>query len=30
VWTQEDRSLTAAVQDRLGPVAGAWLRAEPR
>jgi GAF domain-containing protein len=29
-WTEADRSLTAAVQERLGPVAGAWLRAEPR
>jgi GAF domain-containing protein len=29
-WTEEDRSLTAAVQERLGPVAGRWLRAEPR
>ena len=30
VWTEEDRSLTAAVQERLGPVAGKWIRAEPR
>jgi GAF domain-containing protein len=29
-WSEDDRTLTAAVQDRLGPVAGAWLRAEPR
>jgi GAF domain-containing protein len=29
-WTEADRTLTAAVQERLGPVAGAWLRAEPR
>jgi GAF domain-containing protein len=29
-WSEEDRVLTAAVQDRLGPIAGAWLRAEPR
>ena len=25
-----DRHLTAAVQARLGPIAGEWLRAEPR
>jgi GAF domain-containing protein len=30
VWTEADKSLTRAVQERLGPVAGAWLRAEPR
>ena len=30
VWTEDDRSLTAAVQERLGPVAGKWIRAEPR
>jgi GAF domain-containing protein len=29
-WTEDDHSLTAVVQERLGPVAGAWLRAEPR
>jgi GAF domain-containing protein len=29
-WTEEDRILTAAVQERLGPVAGKWLRSEPR
>jgi GAF domain-containing protein len=29
-WTEDDRILTAAVQARLGPVAGEWLRAEPR
>jgi len=29
-WTDADRSLTAAVQAQLGPVAAAWLRAEPR
>jgi GAF domain-containing protein len=29
-WTEKDRTLTVAVQERLGPVAGAWLRAEPR
>jgi GAF domain-containing protein len=29
-WTEEDRALTVAVQERLGPIAGAWLRAEPR
>jgi GAF domain-containing protein len=30
VWTEEDKSLTAAVQDRLGPVAGRFVHAEPR
>ncbi len=29
-WTAEDRALTRAVQERVGPVAGAWLRAQPR
>ncbi len=29
-WTEDDRVLTAGVQARLGPIAGAWLRAEPR
>jgi GAF domain-containing protein len=29
-WSEDDRILTAAVQERLGPVAGAWLHAEPR
>jgi GAF domain-containing protein len=29
-WSAADRELTAAVQERLGPVAGAWLQAEPR
>lgn len=29
-WTDHDRALTAAVQARLGPVAAAWLHAEPR
>jgi GAF domain-containing protein len=29
-WSEEARTLTAAVQERLGPVAGAWLRAAPR
>jgi GAF domain-containing protein len=29
-WTGADRSLIPAVQERLGPVAGAWLRAEVR
>jgi GAF domain-containing protein len=29
-WTPADRKLVAAVQARLGPVAGGWLRAAPR
>lgn len=29
-WTEADRSLTAAVQAQLGPVAAAWLQTEPR
>jgi GAF domain-containing protein len=29
-WSEADRSLTAAVQARLGPVAAVWLHAEPR
>jgi GAF domain-containing protein len=27
-WTPEDKDLTAAVQDRLGPLVGPWVRAE--
>jgi GAF domain-containing protein len=30
VWTEDDKSLTAAVQERLGPVAGKFMRAEAR